>query len=215
MEPTVAVLVLASATLHPIWNALVKRDESPERVFFSLLVLTTAFSGGHALLVGEDLSIGRAWPFPLISAAGLAPMDQPGAAGPLLVPGEAGELQQGRNEPLQAISQVGTEVAIAHDQGAMHLADAVAGLLAQAHPDRVAHSQGTHQDRRRTGGAKHDPNVVTPEVPQAAPHQSSSGETSAHRRLPSRSVALTTTGTPKPAAMRDASGSSRLARICG
>jgi drug/metabolite transporter (DMT)-like permease len=72
MEPTVAVLVLASATLHPIWNALVKGDESPERVFFSLLVLTTAFSGGHALLVGEDLSIGRAWPFPLISAAGLA-----------------------------------------------------------------------------------------------------------------------------------------------
>jgi drug/metabolite transporter (DMT)-like permease len=72
MEPVVAVLVLVSATLHPIWNALAKRDQAPERVFFTLLMLTTAFAGGHALLVGEDLSIGRAWPYPLISAAGLA-----------------------------------------------------------------------------------------------------------------------------------------------
>jgi len=72
MEPTVALLVLVSATMHPIWNALAKRDENPEWVFFSLLLLTTAFGGGHALAVGEDLSIGRAWPFPLISAAGLS-----------------------------------------------------------------------------------------------------------------------------------------------
>ncbi|MDH3967005.1 MAG: hypothetical protein OEU56_08280, partial [Rhodospirillales bacterium] len=72
MEPTVALLVLVSATMHPIWNALAKRDEAPELVFFSLLLLTTAFGGGHALVVGEDLSIGRAWPFPLISAAGLS-----------------------------------------------------------------------------------------------------------------------------------------------
>ena len=32
MEPVVAVLVLVSATLHPIWNALAKRDRAPERV---------------------------------------------------------------------------------------------------------------------------------------------------------------------------------------
>ncbi len=72
MEPVVAALVLVSATIHPVWNSLAKRDAHPEWVFLSLLVITTSLSGGHALIVGEDLSIGRAWPYPAYSAGGLA-----------------------------------------------------------------------------------------------------------------------------------------------
>lgn len=72
MELTVAALVLVSAALHPIWNAIAKDDDHPEWIFFSLLCLTATIAGSHALLVGEDLtSFMRAWPFPLISGGGL------------------------------------------------------------------------------------------------------------------------------------------------
>jgi drug/metabolite transporter (DMT)-like permease len=72
LELTVAALVLVSAALHPIWNAIAKGDDHPEWIFFSLLCLTTTFAGSHALLIGEDVtSIARAWPFPLISSGGL------------------------------------------------------------------------------------------------------------------------------------------------
>ncbi|MFQ5984234.1 MAG: hypothetical protein ACE5LL_01800 [Alphaproteobacteria bacterium] len=72
MEFTIAALVLVSAAIHPIWNALAKEDENPERVFLSLLILTMLFAAAHGLIVGADLlSIALAWPFPLISAAGL------------------------------------------------------------------------------------------------------------------------------------------------
>ncbi len=56
MELTVAALVLVSAALHPIWNAIAKDDDHPEWIFFSLLCLTTTIAGSHALLAGEDLT---------------------------------------------------------------------------------------------------------------------------------------------------------------
>ena len=72
LELTVAALVLVSAALHPIWNAIAKGDDHPEWIFFSMLCLTAAIAGTHALLAGEDiLSISRAWPLPLISGGGL------------------------------------------------------------------------------------------------------------------------------------------------
>lgn len=72
MELGIAVLVLVSAAIHPFWNALVKRDEHPDRAFLALLVLTALLAGTHGLIAGADLmSIVRAWPFPLISAGGL------------------------------------------------------------------------------------------------------------------------------------------------
>jgi drug/metabolite transporter (DMT)-like permease len=72
MELTIAALVLVSATLHPIWNALAKGDEHPEWVFFSLLVLTSLCAAAHGLLVGIDLmSITRVWPMALLSAGGV------------------------------------------------------------------------------------------------------------------------------------------------
>ncbi|MFQ6024566.1 MAG: hypothetical protein ACE5NW_17770 [Acidiferrobacterales bacterium] len=72
MEITIATLALASAVLHPIWNALAKGDEHPQWVFFSLLILTSLCAASHALLVGVDLaSIVLVWPMALISAGGL------------------------------------------------------------------------------------------------------------------------------------------------
>ncbi len=69
---TVAALVLASAVLHPIWNALAKGDDHPEWVFFSLLILTSLRADIHGLLVGADLaSIVLVWPLALLSACGL------------------------------------------------------------------------------------------------------------------------------------------------
>ena len=72
MELTIVALVLVSATLHPIWNALAKGDEHPEWVFFSLLVLTSLLAAVHALLIGVDLlSITLVWPMAALSAGGV------------------------------------------------------------------------------------------------------------------------------------------------
>lgn len=72
MELGIVALVLVSATIHPVWNALAKGTESPEMVFLSLLALTALFAAVHALATGTDLlSITRAWPFALVSTAGL------------------------------------------------------------------------------------------------------------------------------------------------
>ena len=73
METAVAGLVLVSAVLHPLWNALIKGDDRPERAFLALMALFLVFSGTHAVATGADLASGiEAWPYILVSSAGLA-----------------------------------------------------------------------------------------------------------------------------------------------
>src|SRR5690242_6617166 len=55
MTITVAALVLLSATLHPLWNALVKHGGKPEATFYSLNLVLVAVAGLHALVAGERL----------------------------------------------------------------------------------------------------------------------------------------------------------------
>lgn len=55
MDPTVAAMVLVSAALHPLWNALVKRDSRPESAFLCMLVLIVCIAGVQAMLTGVDL----------------------------------------------------------------------------------------------------------------------------------------------------------------
>ncbi len=73
MEPRIAALVLLSAFLHPLWNALIKDDPRPEGAFLSLMASFLVFASLHALAFGEDLlSVVDAWPFVLVSSLGLA-----------------------------------------------------------------------------------------------------------------------------------------------
>jgi len=64
-------LVLLSALLHPLWNALLKKGGQPESGFLVLTFLIALFAGVHALIGGHDLrSILTVWPFYLASFAG-------------------------------------------------------------------------------------------------------------------------------------------------
>ena len=72
MEPAVAGLVLVSAIFHPLWNAMVKGDDWPERAFLALMATFLVASGTHSVLAGADLlSVIDAWPYVLVSSAGL------------------------------------------------------------------------------------------------------------------------------------------------
>jgi len=73
MEPSIAGMVLLSAVLHPIWNALIKGDARPDMAFMALMAMFLFFAGAHGLATGADfLSVSEAWPLVLISSAGLA-----------------------------------------------------------------------------------------------------------------------------------------------
>jgi drug/metabolite transporter (DMT)-like permease len=73
VETSVAGLVLVSAILHPLWNALIKGDDRPERAFLALMALFLVFSASHAVATGADLLSGiEAWPYIVVSSAGLA-----------------------------------------------------------------------------------------------------------------------------------------------
>ncbi len=68
-------LVLLSALLHPLWNALLKKGGQPESGFLVLTFLIALFAGAHALIAGHDLrSILTVWPFYLASFAGSSSM---------------------------------------------------------------------------------------------------------------------------------------------
>ena len=71
MELSVAALVLLSAVLHPIWNALIKRDGRPEGSFLGLVSLLVVLAGSHALIAGYDLlEAFTVWPLILLSCVG-------------------------------------------------------------------------------------------------------------------------------------------------
>ena len=72
MEPSVAAVVLLSAALHPLWNALIKRGASPEASFMGLMVMIALLSLVTVAIIGADLMAAwKIWHLVLISAFGL------------------------------------------------------------------------------------------------------------------------------------------------
>ena len=72
MPPSVAALVLLSAVLHPLWNALIKRGASPEASFMGLMVMIALLSLATVVVIGADLMAAwKVWYLILISAFGL------------------------------------------------------------------------------------------------------------------------------------------------
>ena len=64
-------LVLLSALLHPLWNALLKQGGQPESGYLVLTFVITLLAGTHALIAGQDLgAIFTIWPLYLASTAG-------------------------------------------------------------------------------------------------------------------------------------------------
>lgn len=73
MPLSLAVLVLLSAVLHPVWNALVKRDASPAGAFLILAASLTGLGVVQAMATGVSLwPSAEVWPLLLASAAGQA-----------------------------------------------------------------------------------------------------------------------------------------------
>jgi len=71
MPIDIVALVLLSALLHPLWNALLKKGGQPESGYLVLTFLIALFAGTHALIAGYDLlSIRTVWPFFLASFVG-------------------------------------------------------------------------------------------------------------------------------------------------
>lgn len=71
MDPITTGLVLASAAVHPLWYALVKRDPDPNAAFVGLNAGFALLALAHALLTGVDLTAAvGAWRLLLLSAAG-------------------------------------------------------------------------------------------------------------------------------------------------
>ena len=67
----VAGLVLLSALLHPLWNAVLKKGGEPESGFLVLTLLLTVFAAGHTLLGGNSFAdILPVWPLVLVSWSG-------------------------------------------------------------------------------------------------------------------------------------------------
>ena len=70
-EPFLALVVLVSAALHPLWMALMKRDDRPERALLANMVFMGLIGGGHALLAGYDMmAVRHVWPWMVMSGGG-------------------------------------------------------------------------------------------------------------------------------------------------
>ena len=62
MEINILIMVLASAALHPLWNAMIKRDAEPEGAFVGNAVMLVIFAGAHSVIAGHDLlAITQIW----------------------------------------------------------------------------------------------------------------------------------------------------------
>jgi drug/metabolite transporter (DMT)-like permease len=71
MEPLVAATVLASAVLHPLWYALVKRDPDPDGAFMAVNGGIAVLALIHGLVLGVDFLAALAlWPLMLLSCLG-------------------------------------------------------------------------------------------------------------------------------------------------
>lgn len=65
MTSSIAILVLSSALLHPLWNLLLKRHIDTELAYIGLTVMMSMLGLGHALYLGSDL-FGAASILPLL-----------------------------------------------------------------------------------------------------------------------------------------------------
>ena len=62
MEINIIGMVLLSAALHPLWNAMIKRDAQPEGAFVGNGAMLVILAGGHSLVAGYDfLAITKIW----------------------------------------------------------------------------------------------------------------------------------------------------------
>ena len=62
MEISITILVIVSAILHPLWNAMIKRDACPEGAFVGNSIMLVLFAGSHSLIAGHDLfTITKIW----------------------------------------------------------------------------------------------------------------------------------------------------------
>jgi len=68
MDLTITVMVLVSAALHPLWNALIKRQERADGAYIGLVSMVLMLAFIHATVAGYDLSTGiKVWPLIVIS----------------------------------------------------------------------------------------------------------------------------------------------------
>ena len=68
MDPTITAMVLASAALHPLWNALVKRQKRADGAFIGMVTMVLVLSFLHATIAGYDFSAAiEVWPLIAIS----------------------------------------------------------------------------------------------------------------------------------------------------
>ncbi len=71
MEPFVALLVLISAVMHPLWNLLIKQDGHPLLSFLGLTATMALWGLVHAFVTGEPiLGAWALWPLLLLSIGG-------------------------------------------------------------------------------------------------------------------------------------------------
>lgn len=71
MNLTITAMVLVSAALHPLWNALVKRQQRADGAFFGLVVMLMTYSFIHATVMGYDLTSAiKVWPLIAVSVMG-------------------------------------------------------------------------------------------------------------------------------------------------
>jgi len=71
VDLTITVMVLVSAALHPLWNALVKRQERADGAYIGMVFMLMMLSFTHATVQGYDLTTAiKVWPLIAISVMG-------------------------------------------------------------------------------------------------------------------------------------------------
>ncbi|MBT4932154.1 MAG: hypothetical protein HOL66_10755 [Rhodospirillaceae bacterium] len=71
MDLTITMMVLVSAALHPLWNALIKRQQRADGAYIGLVFMLMTLSFLHAMVQGYDLtSAAKVWPLIAISVMG-------------------------------------------------------------------------------------------------------------------------------------------------
>ena len=70
MEINITIMVLLSAALHPLWNAMIKRDPQPEGAFVGNSAMLIILAGAHSLIAEYDLlAITKIWHLLAITVA--------------------------------------------------------------------------------------------------------------------------------------------------